>query len=279
MLPRPLIIASMVGATVGVPYLASRSPSDAQPAASIAATAAAAPEPAVTLLPPVAAESAATKVSAPAALVPGNTTTQSQRLFAMEQVLRFDVTKEWVYRNWDRTTTGPTDVGLFSVRVPLVTGTHPGALAGSLTYFFNSHGQVEHVSFYGRTGDVAQLVSFLVRTYAFQRAGAAAGEQLYQVTRRGRVQSELRTRPEGVIKSDAPHSSHVVELELARPGTRRFLPPRPSQLVIPPASVTASPPAPTDSAAGESAIDRYFNKVRPATPQERDHVLWKRWPN
>ena len=100
---------------------------------------------------------------------------------SVEQVLRFDVTKEWVYQNWDRKSTGPTDVGLFSVRVPLVMGTQMTALAGSLTYYFNAQGQVEHISFRGRTGDTTQLVQFLTRYYQFQPVSSPTGEQVYQV--------------------------------------------------------------------------------------------------
>jgi hypothetical protein len=196
---------------------------------------------------------------------------------AIEQVLRFDVTKDWVYRTWVRKSTGPTDVGLLAVRVPLVTGTHIAALAGSLTYYFNSAGQVEHISFHGRSGDTTHLVNFLAQTYEFERAAAPIGEQLYQVKRGRRVQSELRTRPESVQSTTSPHSSIAVELELARPGTRRVLPPRPSPLDIPPSAAAAAPP--DDDAGADGAGDSYFDKVRYATPQEEGQVLWKRWPN
>src|SRR4029079_3484362 len=88
---------------------------------------------------------------------------------SIDQVLRFDVTKEWVFQNWDRKSTGPTDVGLFSVRVPLTMSPQMYALAGSLTYYFNNQGQVEHISFRGRTGNSTQLVQLLMSKYQFQR--------------------------------------------------------------------------------------------------------------
>jgi hypothetical protein len=206
----------------------------------------------------------------------------SPRFNSVEQFLRFDVTKEWVYRNWNRKSTGPTDVGLFSVRVPLVMGTQRTALAGSLTYHFNSNGAVEHISFRGRTADTKQLVNFLMRTYEFQRADGPVGEQVYQVTRRKRVQSELRTWPGSVLRSTSPLSSIAVELELARPGSARFLPPRGPSLAVP---QVASPPPPVATqdartgAAADSGVGTYINGIRYATPQEESHVLWKRWPN
>jgi hypothetical protein len=206
----------------------------------------------------------------------------SPRFNSVDQFLRFDVTKEWVYRYWSRKSTGPTDVGLFSVRVPLVMGTQRTSLAGSLTYYFNSNGAVEHISFRGRTADTTPLVNFLMRTYEFQRVEGPVGEQVYQVQRRKRVQSELRTWPAAILNSGSPHSSIAVELELARPGSARFLPPRGPALAVP---QVASPPAPVatqDASAATpsgSAASTYINGIRYATPQEEAHVLWKRWPN
>jgi hypothetical protein len=193
--------------------------------------------------------------------------------------LRFDVTKEWVYRYWSRKSTGPTDVGLFSVRVPLVMGTERTALAGSLTYHFNNYGQVEHISFRGRTADTTQLVNFLVRTYEFKPIPGPTGEQVYQVTRSQRVQSELRTWPDSVLQSATPHRSIAVELELARPGTKRFLPPRGPSLAVP--QVASPPPvvAPAPATGSGTGMSSYLNGMRYATPQEEANVLWKRWPN
>jgi hypothetical protein len=145
---------------------------------------------------------------------------------SLEHVLRFDLTKEWVYGHWARKTTGITYADLYGVRVPLVTGTAVGDVAGSLTYYFDAQGQVQHITFTGRTGDTSRLINFLVANYKFQRATSSAGEQLFQVTGNGGVQSELRTWPETVLWSTAPHSSFTVELELARPGSKRILAPR-----------------------------------------------------
>jgi len=146
-----------------------------------------------------------------------------------------------------------------------------------LTYYFNANGAVEHISFRGRTGDTTQLVNFLARTYEFQRSDAPVGEQLYQVKRGRRVQSELRTKLEPVLWSTSPHGSIGVELELARPDSKRLLPPRPSSLNVPPSAAVAA--APADDADSDSSAGSYLDKVRYATPQEEGQVLWKRWPN
>jgi hypothetical protein len=277
---RLIMIAVVLGIAIGLPYLGSRPsnpnavPTPESPAAAPPQSGGAAP---AALPAASSAEPAKLPAPGPGSLLFANKATlEGAQIHAVEQVLRFDLTKDWVYHTWARKSTGPTDVGLLAVRVPLVTGTHIAALAGSLTYFFNSVGQVEHISFRGRTGDTTQLVNFLVRTYEFQQAEAPIGEQLYQVKRGRRVLSELRTRPEPVVLTTSPHGSIAVELELARPGSRRVLPPRPSSLDIPPAAAAA---APADGGDSDSSASSYRDKVRYATPQEEGQVLWKRWPN
>ena len=204
---------------------------------------------------------------------------------SVEQVFRFDVTKEWVYQNWSRKTTAPTDVGLVSVRVPLVMGTQLSALAGSLTYNFNAQGQVEHISFRGRTGDPSQLVQLLTRSYQFQPVNAPAGERLYQVADGDGVRSELRLQAEPIIRSNQPQQNVTVELEFARPGSQRFLPSRTPALQLPPAETpVASPEAAAEAGSSDmttavkSAASNYWNQVRYATPDERIPLQTKRWP-
>jgi hypothetical protein len=205
----------------------------------------------------------------------------------VEEALRFNVTKEWVYRSWDRKTTAPTDVGLFAVRVPMVSGTQPASLAGSLTYYFNAQNQVEHISFRGRTGDPSRLIRLVTQTYGLRPAAAATGEQLFQVADSTGVQSELRTRPEPLVTSASPHGGHVVELELARPGSPRYLPPRQPSLNIPqtpdsvqaPASDGAGAASSAGNAAEGATGNSFLNKFRYATPQEADPLNLKRWPN
>jgi uncharacterized protein DUF6690 len=284
---RPLIIATVIGASVGIPYLASRSstgqngPSNAPPGSPFASTQQGAP----TRLPLV-TQPSASMPNVPGATAFANAVPRTARFTSVEQVFRFDVTREWVYQSWDRKSTGPTDVGLFSVRVPLVMAPQISGLAGSLTYYFNSNGAVEHISFRGRTGDTTPLVQLLTTTYQFQRVESPTGEQVYQVQYRGQVQSELRTRPEPILYSRSPNQSIAIELELARPGSERVLPPRPTGFEIPAVAATPATPAASPSASTEpqeSATDSkggsFFDKFRHATPQEeaqRDRI---RWPN
>jgi hypothetical protein len=164
-------------------------------------------------------------------------------------------------------------------------GTQLSALAGSLTYNFNAQGQVEHISFRGRTGDPSQLVQLLTRSYQFQAVNAPAGEHLYQVTDGDGVRSELRLQAEPIIASNQPQQNVTVELEFARPGSQRFLPSRAPALQLPPAESPVASPEPSAesgasgmTAAVKSAASNYWDQVRYATPEERFPLQTKRWP-
>src|SRR5262245_19134125 len=209
MASRPLMIATLLGASVGVPYVMSHK--SAAPAANGApAASASAPAPAASTSgwswPTVAPTATVTGVTAtpaappPAAIQQPLATTpaapETLTMHPVETVLRFDLTRDWVYRSWERKSVGPTDVGLYAVRVALVSGTDISSIAGSLTYFFNNQGAIEHISFRGRTGDAARLVDFLTRTYHFAPSASPTGEQVYQIMYGENVQSELRIRPE-----------------------------------------------------------------------------------
>ncbi|OHB79304.1 MAG: hypothetical protein A2W31_15780 [Planctomycetes bacterium RBG_16_64_10] len=152
-------------------------------------------------------------------------------VYDLADVLRMDVTTGWVYSRWSRKSTALADVDLFGVRVPLMTGTKVDDLAGSLTYYFNTAGRVQRISFRGRTGDTRKLVNLLIARYGFrQQLPQVAGEQLYQVRWNGKPISELRIRPAAVLWASTPHASFQVELELERPGSGRFLSGRPPAL-------------------------------------------------
>jgi hypothetical protein len=178
--------------------------------------------------------------------------------YSLAEVLRLDVTKEWVYQRWTRKSTALAEIDLFGIRVPLVTGTQLHDLAGSLTYFFTPDGRVQRVSFRGRTGDTTQIVALVTQRYAFQwQTPTAAGEQLLQVRNGEDILCELRTRPAPVLWTNSPNNSFSVNLELQNPATARplapILPPMPPALATVPAQGSPTSPATAKDAAGKPA--------------------------
>ena len=59
------------------------------------------------------------------------------------EALRFDLTPQYVAQRWTRVSTSLRDRGLKGMRVPLVTGTDPTDLFGSVTYFFDGSNRVQ----------------------------------------------------------------------------------------------------------------------------------------
>ena len=306
------MLASLLGASIGVPYVVSKSSTPGQapgatPVAPTAAPGAAPPAawqtagvpatPATTppsLLTqatnffsstpqPAPALSAYPTTATPAPLSPlmGSPAIQPIRYHSFQEALRFDVSKEWVYQNWDRKSTGLADPQMFGIRVPLVTGTQRTDLAGSLTYMFDAQGQVQHISLRGRTADTTALVQYLTQTYQLQRMQAPAGEQLYQVRSGSNVYSELRTMPESVLLETSPLGSFGVVLELGRPGSNRPLQPQMPKLEIPQVATPAKPveEAAKTAAANGEADPALMGSLRPATQVEHNQVFEHRWPN
>lgn len=183
-----------------------------------------------------------------AELYPVETPLEGIKSISLEEVFRFDVTKEWVYQHWARKSTALAELGLFGVRVPLVTGTQLTDIAGSLTYFFDPSGRVQKITFKGNTGDTTQLVTLAVRRFGLQpQVGSVAGEQLFQTTSTSGVLSELHTRPSAVLWSSSPHDSFSVNFQLQPPGATTPLPVQ--QAPVPVVKTPIEPPLSAEEAA------------------------------
>ena len=151
-----------------------------------------------------------------------------------------------------RKSTALSELGVFGIRVPLVTGTQIHDLAGSLTYFFDRAGRVQRISFHGTTGDTSQIAMLVVRGFGLQpQPTAVAGEQLFQVRVKDQVYSELRTRPAPVLWASSPHDSFAVDLDLQGPNATGPLPSR-----LPPL------PAPVQPAAKNSAATQDASQAK-----------------
>jgi hypothetical protein len=131
-------------------------------------------------------------------------------------VLRFDITPEWLFSRWSRVTTITADQSLKGFRVPLVTGTRVDDLAGVATFYFGRHGRLQRVGFEGTTGDTRRLVAFLTARYGF-KAEPNLGAGLYLVRWNARPMSGLRIDYAPVVRADMPHVRYSLKLEINRP--------------------------------------------------------------
>lgn len=243
---RTLTIPLLLAAAVGVTYMAKQGfkfddlwKSDPAPAAT-------------GLTPP--GELAPSPQKPGAVLYPRTAPLEGVPSMSLAEVFRFNVTREWVYQRWARKSTALSELGLYGIRVPLVTGTRLYDLAGSLTYYFSEGGRVERISFNGRTGDTRALVMLIVQRFGLtQQATPVAGEQLLQLRRGNDVISELRVHAAPVLWANAPHESFEVNLVLQHPDTGTPLPPPvPLAVAQPPAQQQAAQKAAAAEDASES---------------------------
>ncbi|HPM82617.1 MAG TPA: hypothetical protein PLF81_18065 [Candidatus Anammoximicrobium sp.] len=141
------------------------------------------------------------------------------------ELLRFDVTPQWVTARWPRVTATLAEIGLEGMRVPVVTGTNVDDLAGSLTYYFNRYQQLQRLSFEGYTGDERKLVATVTQYYGLQPEPTLdAG--MYVARWNGQPSSLLRVVRAPIMTHDSPHSQLHVLLELNRPGMEFGLSPQ-----------------------------------------------------
>ncbi|OHB78330.1 MAG: hypothetical protein A2V98_20510 [Planctomycetes bacterium RBG_16_64_12] len=137
----------------------------------------------------------------------------------LEEVLRFDLTPDWVVRRWPRVSAGLSYLELQGYRVPLVTGTAEDDLAGALTYYFTPRQQLQRITFHGATGNARKLVDLVTSRFGFaRRLTNDASVFLYQIPGQdGRAASFLWIRPARVVKADEPNQRFQVALVVERP--------------------------------------------------------------
>lgn len=134
----------------------------------------------------------------------------------LAEVLRFDVTPDWVMQRWPWVSAGLSQLPLQGYRVPLVTGTAPEDVAGALTYYFNAHQRAERITLEGTTGDPSGLLKVLIGRYGFgRRLTNDPGLFRYEVpVPRGPVKSYLDIR---LVQPNDPHRRYQIELVIVRP--------------------------------------------------------------
>lgn len=140
-------------------------------------------------------------------------------IYDLREVLRFDISPEWVTSRFSRVTTVLADTELEGLRVPLVTGIGPADLAGSITYYFDASGKLQRVMLHAFTGDASRVVATMTQFYGLQ-AEPSLDAGVY--TRRWNATPVhfLRLTRAPIVYSDALHHKLTVYLELNQPDLR-----------------------------------------------------------
>jgi hypothetical protein len=137
--------------------------------------------------------------------------------------IRFDVTPQWVTSRWTTVSSVIGDSDHLGLRVMLVSGTSPGDVAGSLTYYFTQQHQVERITLHGVTGEPSQLADLVVGKFGLRPTqtkdlGLYYGGDLNVPT------SSLKLTTLPVIRPEAPLARVQVALDLKRSDVSRIKP-------------------------------------------------------
>lgn len=156
---------------------------------------------------------------------------------AIEEVFRFDVTPQWVTSRWPRVSTVAGEPKQLGMRVPLVSGTQIHDVAGSLTYYFDEHHQVQRITFTGLTGDPRRLLAATVTpnglqsqptTHAAYYTAGDPKKPTSQVTVRHLpvVSAEARVRAEVAVDLRRSGATSSLDKAAVAPGkaTQRYEP-------------------------------------------------------
>ena len=136
---------------------------------------------------------------------------------SLAEVLRFDIPPSWVMQNFPTVNTGVGDMNLDGLRVPLITGTRPDDLVGTLTYYFDRFQRVQRISLHAVTGDPTRIGTEIQRNYRLQQQPALGGG-LYTTTWNGTPTSILHITPATVITAEQQNARFTVFLEINQPG-------------------------------------------------------------
>ena len=134
----------------------------------------------------------------------------------LRQVIRFDVTPDFVYRSFPRVSTVLSDLSFDGIRVPLVSGTQAHDVAGSLTYYFDINKSVRRIQFQGVTGDAGPLVQLMIQHYRLNPERSLGG-QLLTMRWNNRVTSFMHVAPAPVVSIQQPNARFAFFLEINKP--------------------------------------------------------------
>ncbi len=145
----------------------------------------------------------------------------------LDQLFDFNIQPEWITYHWPRVSADLLSGDLAGMRVPLVSGTNPHDLAGSLSYYFDRQRTLQRIDFLGSTGDPGYLIGAVEAQYQLQPVPTLGGGLFLtgDADNVDTITSALRLRQAPVIRESEPLRRYLVRLELNRPGSDRRLSP------------------------------------------------------
>ena len=134
----------------------------------------------------------------------------------LRELLRFDIVPGWLPQRFSRVSTVTSNVQMDGLRVPLITGTQPSDIAGTLTYYFDAGKSLKRIQLHGLTGDPSNLANLMVQFYQLAPEQSLGG-QLFTTRWNNRITSVMQVSPAPIIYAGADHSKYILFLELNQP--------------------------------------------------------------
>jgi phosphoglycolate phosphatase-like HAD superfamily hydrolase len=152
------------------------------------------------------------------------------RVNDLREVMRFDITPDWVIQRFARVSTVLADLHLEGFRVPIVTGTRRDDIAGTLTYYFDRSDRLQRVTIHGFTGDPKRLIGTMTQYYGLaHEPSLEAG--VYTKRWNGYPVHFLRLSHAPVVLAEEIHQKYTVFLELNQPNLAYGISPEARQIV------------------------------------------------
>lgn len=133
----------------------------------------------------------------------------------LEEAFRFDLSPQQVASRWPRVTTVAGDPEHLGMRVAYVSGTAPDDVAGSLTYFFDRHHQLQRITFTGLTGDPKRLLASTATRYGLKSQPTTAAAHFIAGDPH-KPSSEVVARFLPVLTSEPQRQRYEVRVDLRR---------------------------------------------------------------
>jgi hypothetical protein len=150
---------------------------------------------------------------------PTNSVIDNAPVVSLEEAFRFDLAPADILQRWPRVSTELPSLHLHGYRVPLVTGTDTTAVAGSLTYYFNSSQQIQRITFRGTTGDPRAIISLLTNRYHYaRRPNNDPSRLVYESTNRSnQLAGQVLIRSAAIVRQNDPYKRYDIDLSMDRP--------------------------------------------------------------
>jgi hypothetical protein len=161
---------------------------------------------------------------------PPNPSVEQTPIVSLAEILRFDITPEWVMSRFPRVTTQLSELNLDGLRVPLITGSTPSDLAGTLTYYFDRYKRLQRVSIHATVGDPSRYSYELRQAYRMSPEASLGGD-LYVIRWNSKPVSLLYVSPASVVYADSLYGRYQLFLELNQAGMNYGLSPEATQLI------------------------------------------------